>query len=158
VKAGQARYHETNKVRRNERASTYYRSTYYPANKDRIRVQQRAWEQTHPEMLLLKRMRRLSRTLSRPYAFTTDDLRRCYGAFGGKCAYCDAKATTTDHFVPLAALDCPGTIPANMVPACGSCNFSKSHRDASAWLTHKLGFTDAAIRLTRIAEYLALVR
>jgi 5-methylcytosine-specific restriction endonuclease McrA len=43
--------------------------------------------------------------------------------FGGRCAYCAAEATTTDHVIPLAK---GGTNwPANLRPACHSCNSSK---------------------------------
>lgn len=157
VKETNRKYHQANRTERNARASAYYIATYYPANRERLRTQQRAWAQRRPEMQLLKRMRRLTRQFSRPIRFGPQDWQRCYGAFGGRCAYCGAKATTGDHFIPLVSDDCPGTVPNNMIPACGPCNFSKSSRDPDAWLLKRLGTVDAAIRLTAIRAYLRSV-
>jgi 5-methylcytosine-specific restriction endonuclease McrA len=47
----------------------------------------------------------------------------------GKCAYCEAPATSPDHFIPLKDENTPGTTEDNMLPACGSCNFSKQDVD-----------------------------
>lgn len=47
--------------------------------------------------------------------------------FGGRCAYCQAPATTWDHIVPVA--DGGRTQPGNILPACVSCNSRKGARD-----------------------------
>lgn len=52
--------------------------------------------------------------------------------FDGECAYCDALATTWDHFVPVTLGG--QTVPGNMVPACGRCNSRKKNSDPEAWL------------------------
>ncbi len=51
--------------------------------------------------------------------------------FGGCCAYCDAKATTWDHVVPVR--DGGRTEPGNVVPACATCNSSKKCADVLDW-------------------------
>lgn len=50
--------------------------------------------------------------------------------FDHACVYCGERdcELTQDHFVPLAAHDCPGTVPWNMVPACRRCNSRKCAR------------------------------
>lgn len=68
--------------------------------------------------------------------------------FGGRCAYCDGdKKLSQDHFIPLAAPNCPGTVPWNIVPACRSCNASKASRPAEQWVKD-------SVRLARIVAYL----
>lgn len=49
----------------------------------------------------------------------------------GPCVYCAAPATTVDHVVPLARGG--REHPANLVPACGPCNFSKSGKLLTEW-------------------------
>lgn len=53
--------------------------------------------------------------------------------FEGGCAYCDNQAETWDHVVPVSKGGI--TEPANIVPACISCNSSKRDRNLDAWLT-----------------------
>lgn len=75
----------------------------------------------------------------------------CVQWWGGKCAYCDAGGRVTqDHFIPLSAADCPGTVPWNIVPACGRCNGSKGRRDPFVWLSDQQ-------RLDRVLRYLQSV-
>ena len=59
-------------------------------------------------------------------------IRTRYEEFGGKYAYCGAAGEMQmDHFVPLAK---GGTHAlGNLVPACPSCNYSKSDHDAETW-------------------------
>jgi 5-methylcytosine-specific restriction endonuclease McrA len=52
--------------------------------------------------------------------------------FEGRCAYCNAPATTWDHIVPISKGG--ETAPWNVVPACHSCNSSKKDRDVMEWL------------------------
>lgn len=43
--------------------------------------------------------------------------------FDGRCAYCNAAATTFDHIIPVSHGG--RTVPWNLIPACASCNSSK---------------------------------
>jgi len=49
----------------------------------------------------------------------------------GPCVYCGAPATTVDHVVPLARGGHEAEY--NLVPACGTCNFSKGPKLLSEW-------------------------
>ena len=58
-----------------------------------------------------------------------------------------------DHFIPLNAMECPGTVIENMLPAChamksggGSldCNRSKSDNNPHQWLIERFGKRKAA--------------
>lgn len=53
-------------------------------------------------------------------------------AFGGQCAYCPKPASTWDHVVAISRGG--RTEPSNIVPACPSCNSSKSNDDVWEWL------------------------
>ena len=52
--------------------------------------------------------------------------------FEGFCAYCDNKATTWDHVLPVSRGGCSRLT--NIVPACQSCNSSKGVKDALDWI------------------------
>jgi len=53
--------------------------------------------------------------------------------FGGLCAYgCGREASTLDHVWPVARRG--KSEPSNLVPACKSCNSSKSDRDPTLWV------------------------
>jgi 5-methylcytosine-specific restriction endonuclease McrA len=52
--------------------------------------------------------------------------------FDGECAYCDAPATSWDHFIPVTMGG--RTTPGNMLPACTPCNSKKKNRDPQKWL------------------------
>jgi len=93
-----------------------------------------------------------------PDTFTERHWRHALTYFGHCCTYCGDQQglwnpMTSDHFIPLSHPECPGTIPANMLPACKSCNSSKGTRDASEWLVEKYGSKKAKEILIRIETY-----
>jgi 5-methylcytosine-specific restriction endonuclease McrA len=67
----------------------------------------------------------------------------------GECAYCLAPATTYDHVLPSAVPYGGSDDPRNLVPACTSCNSSKSNRDPWTWLHDGLR-RESRIRVRRI--------
>lgn len=52
--------------------------------------------------------------------------------FSGRCAYCPAPARTWDHIVPVSQGG--RTEPANIVPACVSCNSRKKDREVEEFI------------------------
>lgn len=66
--------------------------------------------------------------------YTVDEWHAKAASYGFACAYCGASSNiTSDHIVPLSA---GGTnYIQNIVPACGSCNYSKGPRDLIEWYT-----------------------
>lgn len=56
----------------------------------------------------------------------------------GKCAVCgtDSNSFTLvrDHLVPVSHVDCPGTVPSNLLPLCCDCNERKSAKDFAQWI------------------------
>ena len=103
--------------------------------------------------------RRREREAARPSQFTHTDWLKCKIAWGYTCAYCGlrAKRLTQDHFIPLIDPECPGTVPWNIIPACVTCNSSKSTSSPSAWYTrHRRGFIKG--RLATIRAFLEAQR
>jgi len=70
---------------------------------------------------------RRARKVSAPGACTPDQFRARWDYYGGRCWMCWGIATTMDHVVPLAHGG--SNWPANLRPACRSCNSRKSARD-----------------------------
>lgn len=67
-----------------------------------------------------------------PSTLTSVQWDDCKVYFGSKCAYCGINEDVTmDHFIPIS--DMGGTTKENIVPACRSCNSSKSNRKFSKW-------------------------
>lgn len=91
-----------------------------------------------------------------PDCFTDDDWQRALTAFDHACAYCgdSGVALAPEHFVPVSSPDCPGTIAANMLPACASCNSHKKDNDPRAWLAVRFGAERGVEIEVRLATYL----
>ena len=68
----------------------------------------------------------------------------------GPCVYCGALATTIDHIRPLARGG--HEVEANLVPACRSCNSSKSDRLLTEWRPDRVARAVAVSPLVQ-AEY-----
>lgn len=105
------------------------------------------------------RHRRRARQRSLPDSFTLADWQRAIEYFGA-CAYCGIVPDSyhADHFIPIAAPNCLGTVMLNMIPSCPSCNLSKSSSDPRQWLTRTFGADRAVETLARIEAYFAWVR
>lgn len=93
-----------------------------------------------------RRARKLAAEVSGPLPFAV------YLAviMSGPCVYCGVLATTVDHIRPLSrgGYETPG----NLVPACRSCNSSKSDRLLTEWRPDRVARAVAASSLVR-AEY-----
>ncbi len=77
--------------------------------------------------------------------------REIFDAWGSSCAYCGGHADTLDHVRPLAHGG--QTVPANLIPACRCCNYSKGHAEVLAWFRSHPGWT--AEREARLLAWIA---
>jgi 5-methylcytosine-specific restriction endonuclease McrA len=79
--------------------------------------------------------RRMAKRRNRPGMdrVTVHAIKSKQAMFDGCCAYCGCKPErlAMDHFLPLSR----GGFhtPSNLIPACKSCNSSKSNKEAQAW-------------------------
>jgi 5-methylcytosine-specific restriction endonuclease McrA len=81
---------------------------------------------------------------------TADQLRAVRELAGGVCVYCaKAQAETMDHFIPVAHGGL--TEVGNMVPACVSCNSSKTANEPHKWTAKRFGL----VGLAAVLEFLA---
>lgn len=93
----------------------------------------RAWKKT-PQgrtRVLVDKQRRRARQAEVLSTLTADQWERMKAAFGDACAYCgrpssEVGALQMDHIMPLSRYG--DFTPANIVPACRSCNASKGDR------------------------------
>ncbi len=98
------------------------------ANRDKCDAATLRWRERNPDLVLAQRHRHRVLRRNAPGAkyATGDKIAARIAYYDGKCFYCPADADTIDHRIPLAR---GGTgLPANLVPACRSCNSRKRLR------------------------------
>jgi 5-methylcytosine-specific restriction endonuclease McrA len=98
------------------------------------------WRENHPEYLQAhaerERLRRFKKRASNQEGYTIEQVRTRFSEFNNCCAYCKSEENLTmDHFIAIKndGSDCLD----NLVPACFSCNSSKSSSNAFEWYSKK---------------------
>ncbi len=110
---------------------------YYQKNRDYLIKKQKTYVKENKEKVSQKDARhghrRRSAIKELPVLLTLEQWNMCLNYFGNKCAYCGVSTgdMTQDHFVPLSRKG-EYTIN-NIIPACRSCNSSKSNKDFFSW-------------------------
>lgn len=98
--------------------------------KNRLRV--KAWQLANPNRRREQRQRYDYRAVTAPGYATADQIAARIEFFGGVCSYCGDPFEHLDHAIPLAR---NGTNwPANLRPACSSCNLSKGSKTAMEFI------------------------
>jgi len=123
---GRSARKEAERYERNgEKRKALSRDVYWK-NRDAYVQRSRDWRKSNPGLKRIQEQNRRGRKRNNPgfAEVTASQWRRELRRTGGKCTYCDNDATTVDHVIPL----CKGGRHAigNLVPACQSCNCSKS--------------------------------
>lgn len=154
------RYVEANRER-----CRAYRKANARGLDERYKEHKKSYRQTQQGKTTIAAIRLKRRALERglPVEFTGDDWKQALNYFNGHCAYCGApqglwNRITADHFIPLTADNSPGTIATNIVPACKTCNCSKSNKDVAEWLSDRFGKRKAHERLQAIKAYFEWVK
>jgi len=98
------------------------------------------WREEHPEHLQAhaerERLRRFKKRTSNQEGYTVEQVRARFSEFNNCCAYCKSKENLTiDHFIAIKN-DGSDRLE-NLVPACFSCNSSKSSSNALEWYQKK---------------------
>ena len=130
-KARKKRYKEKHKENLKNEKRRYYAK--YPGKKKELKKRYLA---NHPEkrkeQSKLSKHRREAKQKLLPFSFTGKEWNICRGSFNNKCCYCGKETDLQqDHFVPLAKNG--EYTKNNIVPACPSCNVSKSDKDFFEW-------------------------
>lgn len=114
--------------RNREKINARKRADYQRVDKQRRLAISRAWRAANPErvreQIRAQNQARYARLKAAPGQATTEQINARWNYYGGKCWMCGTEATDIDHVKPLAAGGC--NWPANLRPACRSCNRSKS--------------------------------
>jgi 5-methylcytosine-specific restriction endonuclease McrA len=135
-----------------------YKRTYYqtPEGRATIRRANHKWQTSEVgrAAMVRARHRRRSKMAEVEWSFTAEDWAACLEWFDNKCAYCATAADLhQEHVIPL---EHGGPyVPGNIVPACGSCNSSKTTKPLDEWFAKQTFYTEE--RMAMIAEYLLVV-
>lgn len=118
---------EEQKQRSNARAKEWYQ-----ANKQVMIDRAKAWKRENKEKVRANTRDYASRRANAIGNFTSRDYLKLLRRTLGKCYYCTKnEANSIDHVLPLSR---GGTnFIGNIVPACGSCNYSKGPRTIAEW-------------------------
>ncbi len=145
-----------------------------PKNKAYMKEYLKRYRQTQNGRMnaILGWQRRRSRELNLPTNFTNKDWERCLEYWDNRCAVCGRQATYTqdlfgsyclaaDHWIPMSSPECPGTIPANIVPLChgmDGCNNHKSNHEPHTWLVNTFEARKATTIEKRIQRYFSWLK
>ena len=106
-------------------------------NKEEQAAKQKDWHVANPgraaEYARKRRALKLNATVK---DISQEDIAARVAYYGGKCAYCpDGEYEHLDHVIPLilGGKHCP----ANLRPACESCNLSKKDKPLQEWLIYR---------------------
>lgn len=149
VRAASRRYRACNPEK-----SRTSKHTWVSNNLDKMRASRQRWDDKNPNALLIKGQRRRARVHGLLDTLTTAQWQLALNYWKRRCAYCGAVGKLTiDHYIPVNNPNCPGTVAANVVPACSVCNSSKGDNNACAWMRWKFGEEKAREIQTRIQTY-----
>lgn len=165
------RYIATNRAVHKERSNRYsranpetvkqYQALYRKRNRDRERERTRQWIQANLDKHRVGEERRRSKKLSLPSTFTVEQWHACLEYFHCTCAYCGVQqdfwhGLEQEHIIPVSRGG--GYTADNIVPACKSCNLSKSDNGIHDWLESKFGKRRAKAIITSINLYITHVK
>lgn len=114
--------------------ASYARKT--PQQKVRSTTMRQAWLLRAPEVMRALKLARRALEVNAPGTCSAAQLKARFDFYGGCCAYCGAPAESSDHVIPLSRGG--SNWPANIRPACSSCNCRKSAKKLSVWKAEQL--------------------
>lgn len=103
------------------------------------------WCSNHPQKVIEKAMKRYELLLSSDYTLTDKEWQEVLKYFNNSCAYCgSSESLTKDHVVPI--IKGGTTSRNNIIPACLSCNRSKSNQEFEKWFKKQSFFTEEKLK------------
>lgn len=146
IKVRIKKYYEENKLIRKEKSKQYYYK-----NKEKLKERRNQYVEKNRSSFNIYAGRRNSKKKQLPSTFTVNQWDRCKEYFNNKCAYCgEKKPLAQDHFMPLSKGG--GYTKENIIPACKSCNSSKSNKLFNEWYIKQPYYSKE--RELKILEYL----
>lgn len=131
LKESKKKYRDENKEKEALRAKLYRQN-----HKEQRKVAKKRYYTKHPDKKLekskLSKHKREAKQKLLPFSFSSKEWDACKCSFNNKCCYCGKdEELQQDHFIPLAKNG--EYTKNNIVPACPSCNISKSDKDFFEW-------------------------
>jgi 5-methylcytosine-specific restriction endonuclease McrA len=128
------KYREKNREKVAEGGRKYYdknrekisegRRKQYDKNREKEAELSRKWKQANLDKVNAYSQKRRARKQNAPGNATADDIKARFDYYGNKCVYCGTEENLhIEHRIPLSRGG--SHHPANLAPACGSCNSSK---------------------------------
>jgi 5-methylcytosine-specific restriction endonuclease McrA len=134
VRRDRAKRTEANRrwARENPERARAWRTAYLPRQREAVR---KRYAEAPEVFLNYKHLRRARMAAAGGPGVSRKDWGQVVARFGGRCAYCDALAPLAmDHVVPISRGGWHAI--GNVLPACRSCNSSKSDRLLIEWRPH----------------------
>lgn len=105
---------------------------YYLSHKQEYKEYGKRRRENNPDLYRSYVQKRLALKRGLPSTLTPQQWEQCKNHFNNHCAYCNSdKPLTQDHFIALSKFGEYSS--RNIIPACGSCNPSKSNKPFSTW-------------------------
>lgn len=142
-----------------------YNSNYFR----KYNIQRLRSDPDYRELRRISTLNRRARKRELPNNLTRADYDFAIEYFHGRCAVCGRQLNdlfgerfaSMDHWIPLSSLECPGTVPKNMIPLCSGidgCNNLKGAKDPLKWLNSRYGPQKAARIYSFIQAFFEAVR
>lgn len=136
---------------------------HYHKNKDEYNALRRSPEYKarnalqrllNPTVTRSSKLRRRAREYALPDTFTKDDMQKCLDYWGNKCAITgETGKLEMDHWIPITHVNCPGTIPTNMIPMLKKWNRLKLNKEPMKFLVEHFGQEQAEVINRRVQDY-----
>lgn len=109
------------------------RKEHYKTHKEEINARSRAWSRNNIDRVIERNQKRRAMEANLEHTYTKAQWAECKKLFNHCCAYCGkpSKKLQQDHFIALTKGG--GYVKSNILPACKSCNCSKSNKDFFNW-------------------------
>ncbi len=173
--AGKRKYGAANRERIAERNRQYreghaeairlQQRAFRQENAEKLRERHKRWRLSNPAAVLAGLYRRQEKMRGLKYDFTNADIKFALTWWGHACAICRTLfgdglrgACCWDHWHAVSRADCPGTIPANMLPLCRRCNCAKKNHDPAESVRRIRRDGGGDETLAAIADYFSHVR
>lgn len=170
-------YHANHKQAREQQRDYYNRNKdrYYELSVEwRLKNPQKRREicqryhRKHPHIARISAENRRARKKKLPNTFTVEQWEYCLDYFNYTCPACDSQLRDlfgnvephADHWIPLSyeGDDNPGTVAANMICLCNTCNLSKGAKLPDVWLKEIYNIRKANKILEHIEAYIEHVK
>jgi 5-methylcytosine-specific restriction endonuclease McrA len=139
IKEYSKEYYTQNKDKIKEYSKEYYTHNrdklkeYYTQNKDKIKEREKKYRTQNRDKRNIRDHNRQARIKANGGKFTARQWQLLLKLYDHKCAYCGKPGKLTiDHIIPISRGGL--NVIENIVPACQTCNFSKSASELRTWI------------------------